>query len=284
LAPCRALAVFTAFAGTFCAAPRFAEGEIALAVLVFVFRGLAGGFRCACFRANERDEPDLEDFSFAEVAFFIFFIGHQHLIVNGSDGGDETPSGAQLVKKRLGNTQRGGCKKDAVIGRGLGPPKPPVSDMNANVRESEPHETFGGLLRQRRNALDRMNLGREQTQDRRLVSASAADFENLFAASSAGSCASAFAQPKQLGHDPDDIGLRNGLAESNREREISPGFGAVFLWHKEMTRNAPHGLEHPFVRYIPAAQLLLDHSFRAPLPVFAARAVRIWGKREKRCH
>src|SRR5262249_47534795 len=90
------------------------------------------------------------------------------------------------------------------------------------------------LLGQARYTLDRIDLMPELGQHGGLITGAGADFED----------ASARREAQQVGHQGDDVRLRNSLTEADWQRSIGIGQIALGGRHKRMARYVTHGLQH----------------------------------------
>ena len=52
---------------------------------------------------------------------------------------------------------------------------------------------------------------------------------------------------KEIGHQSDDEGLRDGLIEADRQRHVLVGIRRNRGWHEEMPRHPPHRCHHPLI-------------------------------------
>ena len=93
-------------------------------------------------------------------------------------------------------------------------------------------ERRGGLLGQRAVTLDGVDVGGNFGKDRRRIAGTGADFEDLFAAT----------QRQRLGHERDDIGLRDCLPFFDRQGSIIVSKLAKVRRQEAFTRHTPHGI------------------------------------------
>ena len=86
---------------------------------------------------------------------------------------------------------------DGVVGRVIRPGQMPVAGEIFDVGIAEPGQGLLRQLHQLGDALDRIDLGAQLCQHRRLIAASGADLEGPVAG----------AEIQELGHDGNDVGL-----------------------------------------------------------------------------
>jgi len=86
--------------------------------------------------------------------------------------------------------------------------------MKADVSSAQVHQTFPRVVEQRLDALDRIHLVGQPRQDRGLISASRADFQDLVFR----------LDVEPLGHQRDDVRLADRLAEPDRGGAVGVGF------------------------------------------------------------
>ncbi len=96
-------------------------------------------------------------------------------------------------------------------------------------------EPVARLRRELVDQFDRVDGVREFGQNRRLVAKPGTDLEHLVGRR----------QIQQLGHQPDDERLRNGLFEADRQRHVGVGIALQFERHELVPRYLADGLHHP---------------------------------------
>ena len=84
--------------------------------------------------------------------------------------------------------------------------------------------------------LDGVDVGGNFGKDRRRIARTGTDFEYLFAAS----------ECQCLGHERDDIGLRDCLSFFNRQGSVVVGKLAKPRWQKGFARHSTHSIENQF--------------------------------------
>ena len=52
---------------------------------------------------------------------------------------------------------------------------------------------------------------------------------------------------KQIGHESNHEGLRDGFIEADRQRHVLVGIRRNLGWHEEMPRHSPHRCHHPLI-------------------------------------
>ena len=98
-------------------------------------------------------------------------------------------------------------------------------------------------------ALDGVDIGGNFGEDRRRIAGTSTDFEHLFAA----------AQRQRLGHERDDIGLRNRLSFFDWQRRIVIGKFMQSLRQELLTRHGAHGIEHELGAHTSCENCPVDH-------------------------
>ena len=103
---------------------------------------------------------------------------HELLVGRRAERGDQDASLAELREERGGEGRGGGGDQDAVEWGLLGPAERAVADPVADVRQAQAVEHAPRPERERREPLDREDLGGQLAQDGRLVAAAGADLED----------------------------------------------------------------------------------------------------------
>jgi hypothetical protein len=67
-------------------------------------------------------------------------------------------------------------------------------------------------------------------------------------------------EPEFLGHERDDVGLRDGLLVPDAHRRVEVGEVAHVLGHEFVAAHGAHGFEYAFVGDAPRHELLFDHA------------------------
>src|SRR6266576_2560903 len=76
---------------------------------------------------------------------------------------------------------------------------------------------------------------------------------------------------KFFGHECHDVGLRNRLVVTNRQRAVFIAGSARVRWDEFFSRHLGHRIKHAFVFDIARPQLLLDHEFALSCELRASR-------------
>ena len=110
----------------------------------------------------------------------------------------------------------------------------PVAVQNMDIVVAKIGQRRGGLLGQRTMTLDGVDVGGDFGKDRRRIARTGTDFEHLFAA------------PKHqcLGHERDDIGLRDRLSFFDRQTARLHRQTREAGRQKRFTRHATHCIEN----------------------------------------
>src|SRR4029453_5079103 len=163
------------------------------------------------------DRPPLDDASRSSLDD-----GDPTRVPPRSDRNHEAAGRRQLIDQRPGNLVRCGGDDDAVERGMLGPPRIAVSLANADVRVAKLTQEGRCGPGEPRNDLDRVDFARQQSENRRLVSRAGADLEDSMRRFDA----------EHLGHIRNDVWLRDGLAEADRQRRVIVGGGGRFFRYK----------------------------------------------------
>src|SRR5258708_606079 len=131
-----------------------------------------------------------------------------------------------------------------------------VAVREAQILEPQAEEIGARALEQPLDALDRVNVLEDMRQHRGLVTAAGADLQDFFGNFLFNQC---------FDHTSDDVRLRNGLAETDRQRSVLVGAARQRLLDEQMPRHRAHGAEHT---------LLADTLLSQPLHHAHARALR----------
>ena len=148
------------------------------------------------------------------------------------------PARLELGDERWRHVACGRRDHDDVEGRMLGPAVITVAGPHGHVVVAERVEPVGGARRERRHDLHRVDLGHELGQHRRLIARPGAELERHVVG----------LRLQQIGHQRDDIGLRDGLAVADGERPVQVAEVLQIGRHEEVTRHPPHRLHHPGVQ------------------------------------
>ena len=139
--------------------------------------------------------------------------------------------------------------QDAVEGCVLGPAVAAVADAKVHIPVAEVVQCPPRGRSQVLADLERVDFAREFGQHGRLVAGPRADFEHAFDAG----------QLQRLGHEGDDVGLRDGLAVADRQRSIAVGRFRGFAWNEAFASQATHRRQHARIGDAAFDQLGLDH-------------------------
>ena len=191
----------------------------------------------------------------------------QDLLVLLAERHDEPAPLRELIDERLRHPLRGAGDDDPVERRVLGPAEEPVADPRVDALGAEPAEGRGGRLAERRDDLDRVDLGPERREHRRLVPAARADFEDPVR------------RPwlERLRHGGDDERRRDGLPVADVERLVEIGRAEVLRLHEQVARHLPHRVEDARVGDALAGEILVHHPAAA-----RGERVRLDGSRTSR--
>src|SRR5258708_2813665 len=146
-------------------------------------------------------------------------------------------TGCELLEQRLGHARRRGRYHDRMKRRRRLEPRVAVAMRKAQVGKAQADEIAARALEQRLDALDRVHLGKNVREHRRLVTAAGTDFERL---------AGVFAQ-HELDHPSDHERVRDRLPEADRQRVVLVGAARERLLDEEVARHGAERGEHALV-------------------------------------
>ena len=165
-----------------------------------------------------------------------FSISRQMLGEEGAAHRDHhAPARLKLGDERRRHVARGSGHHDDIEGRVLRPAVVAVACPHGHVVVAERLEPFGGARSERRHDLDRVDLGHQLGEHRRLIARPGAELEGDVVG----------LRRQQIGHQRDDVGLRDGLPVADGERPVQVAHVLQIRRHEEMARHAAHRLHHP---------------------------------------
>ena len=161
------------------------------------------------FLAEQRNEAHVGEVFAPVVVFGDAGDAHQFLRARiAADRDHQAAADLELRAQRFRNLRPAGRHHDGVIGRMIGPAARAVAVQHVHIVVALLGERRGRFFRQLPDALDRVDLGRDFGEHGGRVAGAGADFEHLFPAF----------EPQRLGHERDDVGLRDGLPLGDRQR------------------------------------------------------------------
>ena len=171
----------------------------------------------------------------------------------------------RYIEKALDSMRTGEPVRTALSGRSTAsnPVDTLLADFRASIAELPQEAVTRELsrelryLRQRRHALGSDDPARQFGQDCRLIAAACTKFEDLLVAG----------QLQFLSHQSDDVGLRNRLRLSDRQRGVVVRRVSVALGNEQMPGDSPHAFEDPRVLDPPGLDLSTDHVLPLHLPI-----------------
>src|SRR5437867_2080698 len=170
------------------------------------------------------------------------------LALTGPWLGFQSPLDGRSGRPPSGRTA--GRHEDPIERRLVGPAERSAADAHPHVVVAEPLEQCARPLGQAGQPLDRADAPRQLRQHRGLIAGAGADLEDLFLT----------VQLEELRHEPDDVGLGDGLLFADRQRMVAVRAVLQRLLDEEMARDPAHRGEHALVGDTAARELLLDHA------------------------
>jgi len=166
-----------------------------------------------------------------------------------ADWDDHDSGVAELLDERRRRLWPPGCDDDAVKGRLLRPAQGAVVQLQPDAKTAHVHESLLGRQVKLADALDAVDFHAHGREDRRLIARARADFQDP----------QIRRRLQQLGHQRDNVWLRNGLAQPDRQGVVLVGLGSKRLLHEEVPGHDAHGLEHRSIRDAPGLDLFRNH-------------------------
>ncbi len=144
------------------------------------------------------------------------------------------PSDLELRLQRFGHLGAAGRDDDRVVRRVLGPAARSVAMQHVHVAVAQVGKRRSGFFGELADALYRVDAARDTREDCRGVARAGADLEHLLAAF----------ERQCIGHQRNDVGLRDRLALRDRQRRVFVGEFPHRLGQKRLPRNGSHRVEH----------------------------------------
>jgi hypothetical protein len=210
----------------------------------------AGRIRRPAFRANQRHEAHVGNVLGPEFLLRDPRDAHELLDMGvRSDRNDEPATDPELRLQRFRHFRTARRHDDRIVGRVFGPPDGAVGMEHVHVAIAETCECRRRLFRERAKALHRVDAARDPRQNRGRVSGAGTDFQDFFAAP----------EREGLGHQRDDVRLRDRLPFRDGQRRILVGELAHPLRQKRLARHFAHRVKHARRAHPAAGNVMLDH-------------------------
>ena len=171
----------------------------------------------------------------------------------GPDRDDQPAAVGELLQQRLRHRRPARGHDDGVEGRGLRVPERAVTPHDVRVVVAEAIEHRPCPRGQRLVALDRPHVRRHPAQHRGAVAGPGPHLQHPVVRSDLG----------RLGHDGDDVGLRDGLALRDRERVVVVGELGQVVGQEAFAGHRAHGPQHAGVPDAPGREVPFDHAAAA---------------------
>ena len=208
--------------------------------------------RLPAFLAEQRHKTNVGEVLTLVIAFGNAGDAHQFLRARVAADRNYQPSAdLELAAQRLGNLRAAGRNHDGIVGRVFGPAAGAVAVQHVHIGVALLGERGRRFFGECADAFDRVDLVGDLGEYRRRVAGAGADFEHLFPA---------FEQ-QRLGHQRDDVGLRNGLALGDRQRRIFIGEFVQVGGQEGLAGNLAHCLEDVRGSHPACGNIVLDHVF-----------------------
>lgn len=173
----------------------------------------------------------------------------EHLASFAADRQDEPSAFGELFEEQGMDMRRGGRDDDPIERTVREQAAGPISSHDDEVMVSKLVQGLGSLPGQGIMPFDGIDDSGEFPQDGSLVAGPGANFEQGFVP----------LKFQKLGHEGDDVGLRDGLVFAEGERTVGIGQVAVFFGDKAVARDLGHGLEDARVGDVAFNELFGDH-------------------------
>ena len=155
----------------------------------------------------------------------------------------------ELFQERFGHLLPRCRDEDDVEGCRLRPSERPVPPPDVDVAVEGGPERLGGVDDQVAVAFDGPDLGGELVEHGGGVTGAGPHLEHPVRRPDGG----------RLEGERHDVGLGDGLARTDRQRAVLERRAGELLGHEPLTRDRPHGVEHPLITDAAPDQPLPDH-------------------------
>jgi len=166
-----------------------------------------------------------------------------------ADRNYQSPAGCQLVDQFSGNRGSTGCHNNRVKGTLLPPAFGSIGISRYNIVIVEFVKKMASLDVQRADALDGIHAIHDLGQDSCLITGAGADFKNPII----------LIEFQGLGHFRNNVGLRDGLLLSNRQRVVTVGLISQSFADEQMPRNFAKRGQNPGILDAPGLNLFAHH-------------------------
>ena len=193
---------------------------------------------------GHRDDPlDSEVLSISPPAL-------EDLAVTSSNGEHQPALKIKLVQQRPRHSRGGGSHDDPLVWSELGEPTRAVSLADCHVFNLEPLKHLPRQPGQFGRPFDGIHLPRQPRQHRCLIPRARAHLKDRLRAY----------QFQELGHQSDDVRLRDRLSLTDREWAVRIGKVPRLRRDEQVPGHCHHRLEHARVSDVALAQLFIHHS------------------------
>ena len=161
------------------------------------------------------------------------------------DRNDQRSAGFELFDQGRRNLRRRGGHQNGIVGCVFRPAESAVRRAHRHIVETQRAQTRARLLGKRIDDFNAVDLFDQTCQYRGLITRTGADLQHHILAPGM----------NQLGHQCDDVGLRDCLPMADRQRPIGIGAALQRRRHKSVSRHPPHGLQHTWMQGRTAGQM-----------------------------
>src|SRR5581483_4679390 len=198
---------------------------------------------------EELHEPAVADDLLLDEPRGIDGIADERLRLLVAERHDEPAARAELAEKRARRLRGRRGDDDRVVGRLRVPADRAVADLERDVVEAEVVEDSARARRERREALDGVDVPAEVGQDGRLIARAGPHLEDPLPPG----------ELEGLGHERNGRGMRDRLPVADRERVVVVGAVAERLVDEEVPWDEREGREDAAIAHAALGQLL-DHA------------------------
>ena len=207
--------------------------------------------RCPTFLAYERDEADISDI--LGLVVVLRYTDHAQQFLNAPINphrNDQPASDLELSLQGFRYLWAARRDHDRVIRCVIGPTSRSVGMQHVHIRIAELGQHRSSLFGELADALDRINIASNSRQNGRGVTRAGADLQHLFTAF----------ERQSLGHQRDDIRLRDRLIFCDRQRRVFIREFPQRLGQEGLARDGSHGVQNQGRAHPTPCHLAVNHT------------------------